>query len=57
MLSFFFKVTQFVSGLFDSKEDLPGFKDHIRDFLVQSKEFSAQVRRNDGFLNFVHVLM
>lgn len=36
------EVTQFVSGLFDSKEDLPAFKNHIRDFLVQSKEFSAQ---------------
>ncbi|KAG6576869.1 Protein EXPORTIN 1A, partial [Cucurbita argyrosperma subsp. sororia] len=36
------EVTQFVNGLFDSRNDLSVFKDHIRDFLVQSKEFSAQ---------------
>ncbi|XP_039139910.1 protein EXPORTIN 1A-like [Dioscorea cayenensis subsp. rotundata] len=36
------EVTQFVVGLFLSKNNLPTFKDHIRDFLVQSKEFSAQ---------------
>ncbi|PIA33613.1 hypothetical protein AQUCO_04100203v1 [Aquilegia coerulea] len=36
------EVSQFVTGLFDSKNDLPIFKNHIRDFLVQSKEFSAQ---------------
>lgn len=36
------EVTHFVDGLFQSKTDLPTFKDHIRDFLVQSKEFSAQ---------------
>ncbi|XP_072954085.1 protein EXPORTIN 1A [Typha angustifolia] len=36
------EVTQFVDGLFQSKNDLPTFKDNIRDFLVQSKEFSAQ---------------
>ncbi|XP_059304378.1 protein EXPORTIN 1A isoform X3 [Lycium ferocissimum] len=36
------EVTQFVSGLFESTNDLPTFKNHIRDFLVQSKEFSAQ---------------
>ncbi|KAM0943808.1 putative importin-beta domain, armadillo-like helical, exportin-1/Importin-beta [Dioscorea sansibarensis] len=36
------EVTQFVDGLFQSKNDLSIFKDHIRDFLVQSKEFSAQ---------------
>ncbi|BFG23667.1 hypothetical protein CerSpe_099410 [Prunus speciosa] len=36
------EVTQFVSGLFDSRTDLSTFKNHIRDFLVQSKEFSAQ---------------
>ena len=32
-----------VNGLFDSRNDLSVFKNHIRDFLVQSKEFSAQV--------------
>ncbi|XP_052197113.1 protein EXPORTIN 1A [Diospyros lotus] len=36
------EVTQFVSGLFESRNDLSAFKNHIRDFLVQSKEFSAQ---------------
>ncbi|CAA7405603.1 unnamed protein product [Spirodela intermedia] len=36
------EVTQFVNGLFESRNDLPSFKNHIRDFLVQSKEFSAQ---------------
>ncbi|KAL8534748.1 hypothetical protein ACS0TY_010689 [Phlomoides rotata] len=36
------EVTQFVGGLFESRADLSSFKDHIRDFLVQSKEFSAQ---------------
>lgn len=36
-------MTQFVNGLFESRGDLPSFKNHIRDFLVQSKGFSAQV--------------
>lgn len=36
------EVTQFVNGLYESKNDLSTFKDRIRDFLVQSKEFSAQ---------------
>ncbi|CAL5367912.1 unnamed protein product [Camellia sinensis] len=36
------EVTQFVSGLVESRNDLSTFKNHIRDFLVQSKEFSAQ---------------
>ncbi|MCL7034658.1 hypothetical protein MKW94_004053 [Papaver nudicaule] len=36
------EVSQFVNGLFNSRVDLAGFKNHIRDFLVQSKEFSAQ---------------
>ncbi|XP_042017470.1 protein EXPORTIN 1A-like isoform X1 [Salvia splendens] len=36
------EVTQFVKGLFESRADLASFKNHIRDFLVQSKEFSAQ---------------
>ncbi|CAM8941395.1 unnamed protein product [Rhodiola kirilowii] len=36
------EVTLFVNGLFESRLDLSTFKDHIRDFLVQSKEFSAQ---------------
>lgn len=36
------EVTQFVNGLFESRNDFASFKNHIRDFLVQSKEFSAQ---------------
>ncbi|KAK3447447.1 hypothetical protein EUGRSUZ_A02966 [Eucalyptus grandis] len=36
------EVTQFVNGLLESTNDLSTFKNHIRDFLVQSKEFSAQ---------------
>ncbi|XP_077221568.1 protein EXPORTIN 1A-like isoform X1 [Tasmannia lanceolata] len=36
------EVTQFVNVLFESRNDLSTFKNHIRDFLVQSKEFSAQ---------------
>ncbi|CAJ2650851.1 unnamed protein product [Trifolium pratense] len=36
------EVTQFVNGLFLSTNDLSAFKTHIRDFLIQSKEFSAQ---------------
>ncbi|XP_057472129.1 protein EXPORTIN 1A-like isoform X2 [Actinidia eriantha] len=36
------EVTQFVNGLFELRNDLSAFKNHIRDFLVQSKEFSAQ---------------
>ncbi|KAG0501481.1 hypothetical protein HPP92_001553 [Vanilla planifolia] len=36
------EVTQFVDGVFESKKDIHAFKNHIRDFLIQSKEFSAQ---------------
>ncbi|KAL2558892.1 Protein EXPORTIN 1A [Forsythia ovata] len=36
------EVTKFVNGLFESRAGLSTFKNHIRDFLVQSKEFSAQ---------------
>ncbi|ESW03526.1 hypothetical protein PHAVU_011G020900 [Phaseolus vulgaris] len=36
------EVTQFVNGLFESTNDQSTFKNHIRDFLIQSKEFSAQ---------------
>ncbi|KAA8524076.1 hypothetical protein F0562_010493 [Nyssa sinensis] len=39
------EVTQLVNGLFESRNDLSTFKNHIRDFLVQSKEFSAQVNK------------
>ncbi|XP_062189528.1 protein EXPORTIN 1A-like [Phragmites australis] len=36
------EVAKFVDGLFSSRTDLPSFKNHTRDFLVQSKQFSAQ---------------
>ncbi|CAH9110042.1 unnamed protein product [Cuscuta europaea] len=36
------EVAQFVNGLFKSTKDPTVFKSNIRDFLVQSKEFSAQ---------------
>ncbi|KAF5725608.1 protein EXPORTIN 1A [Tripterygium wilfordii] len=36
------EVAHFVNGLFESRNDMVTFKNHIRDFLVQSKEFSAQ---------------
>ncbi|PWA66235.1 exportin 1A [Artemisia annua] len=36
------EVAKFVNGLFESRTDLAVFKNHIRDFLVQTKEFSAQ---------------
>lgn len=34
------QIDTFVNGLFDLKGDLPLFKSHLRDFLIQSKEFS-----------------
>ncbi|KAJ7564270.1 hypothetical protein O6H91_02G010300 [Diphasiastrum complanatum] len=36
------EVKGFVDGIFETRNDLPTFKNHFRDFLVQSKEFSAQ---------------
>ncbi|KAG5376706.1 hypothetical protein IGI04_041302 [Brassica rapa subsp. trilocularis] len=36
------EVTQFVNRLYESRNDPSEFKKNIRDFLVQSKEFSAQ---------------
>uniref|UniRef100_A0A7S2R089 Exportin-1 n=2 Tax=Eucampia antarctica TaxID=49252 RepID=A0A7S2R089_9STRA len=36
------QVAVFVEGLFDLKMDLPTFKAHLRDFLIQLKEFSAE---------------
>lgn len=35
------QVGTFVAGLSHLKADLPQFKNHLRDFLVQTKEFSA----------------
>lgn len=37
------KVTSFVNSLFETRPDLASFKVQLRDFLIQSKEFSAQV--------------
>lgn len=34
------QVSKFVDGMFDLKMDLPTFKTHLRDFLIQLKEFS-----------------
>jgi len=36
------EVTTFVEGMFDLKMDLPTFKTHLRDFLIQVKEFSSE---------------
>ena len=36
------QVSAFVDGMFDLKMDLPTFKTHLRDFLIQLKEFSAE---------------
>ncbi|KAF6170016.1 hypothetical protein GIB67_034408 [Kingdonia uniflora] len=39
-------VTLFVNSLFESRNDPATFKEHIRDFLVQSKGFSSQDNGN-----------
>lgn len=36
------QVQHFVLGLFDGATDLSAFKQHMRDFLIQIKEFSAE---------------
>eukprot|EP00541_Cyclophora_tenuis_P008379 CAMPEP_0116562894 /NCGR_PEP_ID=MMETSP0397-20121206/12424_1 /TAXON_ID=216820 /ORGANISM="Cyclophora tenuis, Strain ECT3854" /LENGTH=410 /DNA_ID=CAMNT_0004089263 /DNA_START=202 /DNA_END=1434 /DNA_ORIENTATION=- len=36
------QVSKFVEGMFDLKMDLPSFKTHLRDFLIQLKEFSVE---------------
>ncbi|KAG0570872.1 hypothetical protein M758_6G185900 [Ceratodon purpureus] len=36
------EVSTFVNGLFETRNELGAFKNQIRDFLIQSKEFSAQ---------------
>lgn len=36
------QVANFVEGMFDVKMDLPKFKTHLRDFLIELKEFSAE---------------
>jgi len=35
------QIIHFVGGLFDLVKDLPRFQSHLRDFLVQIKEFSG----------------
>merc|ERR1712151_974193 len=36
------QVGKFVEGMFDVKMDLPNFKTHLRDFLIELKEFSTE---------------
>mmetsp|Transcript_64401 Transcript_64401/g.185088 ORF Transcript_64401/g.185088 Transcript_64401/m.185088 type:complete len:1085 (+) Transcript_64401:209-3463(+) len=36
------QVAKFVEGMFDINMDLPTFKTHLRDFLIELKEFSAE---------------
>lgn len=36
------QVARFVEGMFDVSMDLPNFKAHLRDFLIELKEFSAE---------------
>lgn len=36
------QVSAFAEGMFDVKMDIPSFKTHLRDFLIQLKEFSAE---------------
>jgi exportin-1 len=36
------QVTKFVDGMFDINMDLPTFKIHLRDFLIELKEFSSE---------------
>lgn len=36
------QVAKFVDGMFDIKMDLPTFKTHLRDFLIELKEFSSE---------------
>jgi len=36
------QVAKFVEGMFDTTMDLPTFKTHLRDFLIELKEFSSE---------------
>ena len=36
------QVAKFVEGMFDVRMDLPRFKTHLRDFLIELKEFSIE---------------
>eukprot|EP00562_Extubocellulus_spinifer_P009336 CAMPEP_0178498312 /NCGR_PEP_ID=MMETSP0696-20121128/15185_1 /TAXON_ID=265572 /ORGANISM="Extubocellulus spinifer, Strain CCMP396" /LENGTH=1087 /DNA_ID=CAMNT_0020126857 /DNA_START=606 /DNA_END=3869 /DNA_ORIENTATION=+ len=40
------QVSKFVDGMFDLKMDLPTFKTHLRDFLIQLKEFSTEENKD-----------
>lgn len=40
------QVTAFVTGCFDMSKDLPSFKNHLRDVLVQIKEFATEDNRD-----------
>ncbi|KAL6542715.1 hypothetical protein OROHE_010235 [Orobanche hederae] len=55
--SVFQAVAQFVDGLFKSITYTLSFKDCIRDFLVKSKEFSAQLKMftlsNESFSDYI----
>jgi exportin-1 len=46
------QVSTFVDGMFDLGMDLPTFKTHLRDFLIQLKEFSAE--DNSGLFGEEH---
>jgi exportin-1 len=46
------QVGTFVDGMFDLKMDLPTFKTHLRDFLIQLKEFS--IEDNSGLYSEEH---
>jgi exportin-1 len=46
------QVSKFVDGMFDLNMDLPTFKAHLRDFLIQLKEFS--VEDNSGLYGEEH---
>lgn len=37
------EVTEFVKGLYELRDHPVPFKNNVRDFLIRSKEFSAQV--------------
>ena len=43
------QVTPFVAGLFDLNIDLPTFKTHLRNFLIELTEF--QVEDNQGLFD------
>lgn len=43
------QVAQFVEGMFDIKMELNTFKQHLRDFLIQLKEFSSDNDNSEMF--------